>query len=181
MVNTINLLPIRSKDQIKKEIKKFKYDLITAVGIMAVVIIGVFIMFINSVLQFSVNSLTNKIKSATVTLNTYKPIAAQYYTVAKKVDQVKIIKSNRTNPNDVIYYLQSLMPTGSSLANFRFDASNAFTVSISSTNYIDIAKLLIRLEDRKLRLRNTEITAITYDHVLNSVQFVITGSYQKNE
>jgi|SRR5579872_1260238 len=180
MSNTINLLPVRTKDQIRQELTKFRYDLVTAIIIMGFVVVGVILLFVNALLDYNINNIQSYISIATNTLQSYNKLALNYYTIDKKINQVKIIQATEINPTDVINYISNLAPAGSSLSDFSLNSTETFTVTISSSNYLDIAKLLVELGNPKLKLKQTEIREIDYSKSQNILNFIISGVYSKN-
>lgn len=180
MSNTINLLPLKTKDQIKQEIIKFKYDLYTALFILVAVVIGVILMFIQAVLQFNISQVNNYTHTAMTTLSTYKSLAQGYVAVDKKYRQVKAIQVYTLSPTTVIDYITGLLPAGATLSNFSENPDGTFTVTIASTDYLSIAKLLVEFENKEVHIQSPVIKEINYEKSENIFNFIITGSYIKN-
>jgi hypothetical protein len=180
MSNTINLLPVQTKDQIKQEVGKFKFDFLTSVVIMVIVVVGVVLMFVQAFLQFNITNINNNITTATNTLNSYKSLDEGYYLVDTKVQQLKVINNYKVDPTTVIDYLSNLVPSGSNISNFTLSQNNQFTLTISNTDYIAVAKFLVVLEEPNLDVKGTEIQSIDYDTTQNIYNFIISGDYVKN-
>ncbi len=179
MSNTINLLPVRTKDQIKTEFRKFKYDFITSIVILGVVLLGIFLMFIHAFLEYNLNQLNSNITKQMNVLKTYQNFIHGYQIIDEKAQQVKLINKNKVDPADVINYMYTLIPSGSTLSNFALDEQHNFTVTIASSNYIDIARFLVILENPQIRLTQTEIKGISFSKSQNIYNFVISGTYVK--
>lgn len=180
MANTINLIPVKTKEEVKKQVTKYRGDLITAVFILGVVILAVITVFINALLQFDITALDGVLGKATSTLSTYRGIAQGYYTVDQKIVQMRTISHGRLNPDEVLTYIAGILPANASLSNFTFSDNNQFIVTISSNDYIAVAKFLVTLENTDLRLKSTEIKQITFDHTQNIENFTISGTYVPN-
>jgi len=177
MNNTINLLPSKSKEQIKKDSKKFTYDFVTAVIILIVVFTGIATILINSVLTYNASQQTSYVKEATSTLDSYRTLAAQYASISERVQRVHAVQADRLNPTDVLQYIVSIVPGDMTLSNFSLDTADDYQVTISSPNYISVAKLLVTLENPSLRLNQTELNQITYNSNTNVFDFQVSGVY----
>ena len=180
MSNTINLLPVRTRDQIRNEVKKFHYDFVTALVFMGFVVGGIILIFVNAFFTYSINSVNSNISTAKETLGTYKNLALGYTVVDRKVKQANFINLNKINPSDVIDYINSLLPGGSIVSNIGISSDGSFSMDVQNSNYVSVAKFLLTLENPKLKLKNTEIKSINFDHTQNIIMFQIIGSYIKN-
>lgn len=179
-MNSINLLPVRSKDEIRKDLSKFKYDLLTMIIVMGVVIVGVILLFIQALFQYNITNIENYITTAKSTLSTYQKLGADYYVVERKVQEAQLINSGKVNPSDVIAYITSLIPSGATLSNFSLVQKTGVTVTVTSGSSIDVAKFLVAMEDPRIRLKDTEIREIDYSQEQNVYNFIISGTYVSN-
>lgn len=177
MANTINLLPVKTGEQIKTDLKKFKYDVYAALLILFTVTFAVIFLVVNAYMEYVVNTASSTLNSESKHLESYRPLAGQYYILNEKYTQAVSISSSKVDPDDIITYIQTLVPSSATLSDFSVTDKRSFTVTISSGNYLDVAKFLFALENPNLKLQGTEIKDIQLDHTQNIVNFVITGTY----
>lgn len=178
MKNSINLLPLITEDKVKKENKKLKYDVIMGVAVSIVVLGAIVLVLADSFIKNNTNVLSEKISQDTVTLKTYTPFISQYSVLKDKVEQTGSIKKQGLDPNSLIDYLISIAPPNTTFSNLTLSANNKFTVSVSNSDYINIAKFLIVFEDPKLQVKGVTLSGIAYS--TNQLSFNLSGNFVQN-
>ena len=179
MTNTINLVPTKSKEAIKKAQKKFRYDIYTAIVVLSIVGVGVILFVVNTFYNIRVASSESAKKEGYNALTKFKPLIDKYETVDVKASQIKILREEGLSPVVAYTYLKNGAPSDFVFSNYALDTNNRFSATVTATNYINIAGFLNKLGSNSLeQITNTNLTSIVFQHAANTITFVITGTYE---
>ncbi len=176
MANTINLVPVPTREQVIKEVKKFKVDFYSALILLAFVAVAGVLLVVDSIYSVIVNSDKNVISNLKVELSNYSVIAGGMYVAKEKSSFISNIQNNAFNPINFFNFFNQSLPTGAYLQNVDLNGRN-FSMYIYSPN-ITTLSIYIDTLYKNTNISGLTVSSLVYSQNSNQAGYSISGIYE---
>ncbi len=139
----INLVPKQSKQEIKKEEKKFSLSISSILSLILLVILSLGIVFYNIISTNQLSSAKQKRNEMESQLQAYSDKYISHQEIIERIDLYKNVKSAVYSPREVVEYVMEIVERQSNIEirGFNIDDSLEFEMSGETDNLETVAKL----------------------------------------
>lgn len=139
----INLVPKQSKQEIKKEEKKFSLSISSILSLILLVILSLGIVFYNIISTNQLSSAKQKRSEMESQLQAYSDKYISHQEIIERIDLYKNVKSAVYSPREVVEYVMEIVERQSNIEirSFNIDDSLEFEMSGETDNLETVAKL----------------------------------------
>jgi hypothetical protein len=139
----INLVPKQSKQEIKKEEKKFSLSISSILSLILLVILSLGIVFYNIISTNQLSSAKQKRRETESQLQAYSDKYISHQEIIERIDLYKNVKSAVYSPREVVEYVMEIVERQSNIEirSFNIDDSLEFEMSGETDNLETVAKL----------------------------------------
>ncbi|KUK76186.1 MAG: transmembrane(s)protein [candidate division WS6 bacterium 34_10] len=139
----INLVPKQSKQEIKKEEKKFSLSISSILSLILLVILSLGIVFYNIISTNQLSSAKQQRSEMESQLQAYSDKYISHQEIIERIDLYKNVKSAVYSPREVVEYVMEIVERQSNIEirSFNIDDSLEFEMSGETDNLETVAKL----------------------------------------
>lgn len=177
---SINLIPQKSEEEIKKEESRSTLGVYTALLPMFAALTWLILVYVNSVHQSEIDSLDQDITDRQQTIDSYATVRQEHTELVKKVEVITNVVQKDFEPNqffrDLEDSIESTQDAQSGITSYERDGSGMFTINAKAGSYLDLAKIIVVFENHTV-FANAVVDKISLDETDNTVNFELTFEY----
>ena len=184
MKNEINLVPKKNRDQLLKESRAYTIDLISAVVIIIIEIISVFVITTSKAISNNEHKLKNEYISDSSNLKKFTKTIDTINNINQRYANYNVINKTFHNPVTVLSEFEGLVPSGITLSNFTYNYQGYISFNCLSTSVLSVAHLMQNFavtNSQNKYFINTQITSVNilYNNGgTKTVQFKVSTQYK---
>jgi hypothetical protein len=139
----INLVPKKSKQEIKKEEKKFSFSISSILSLILLVILSLGVVFYNIISKQQLTSAKQRQNNLENELQSYSDKYISHQEIIDRIDLYKGVKSAVYSPREVVEYVMEIVERQSNIEvkSFNIDDSLKFEMSGGTDDLESVAKL----------------------------------------
>lgn len=139
----INLVPKKSKQEIKKEEKKFSLSISSILSLILLVTLSLGVVLYNIISEQQLRTAKQRQSEIETQLKTYSDKYLSHQEIIKRIDLYKGVKSAVYSPREVVEYVMDIVERQSNVEvkSFNIDDSLEFEMSGGTDNLETVAKL----------------------------------------
>jgi hypothetical protein len=139
----INLVPKKSKQEIKKEEKKFSFSISSILSLILLVTLSLGVVFYNIISKQQLRSAKRRQSEMESQLQAYSDKYISHEEIIERIDLYKGVKSAVYSPREVVEYVMEIVERQSNVEvrSFDIDDSLEFEMSGGTDNLETVAKL----------------------------------------
>jgi hypothetical protein len=178
----VNLIPKKSKAEIKKEKKKFSFSLSSILSLIVLIILSLGIVFFNILSKQQLNSAKEQLYSREAELGEYTDKIISNEAIVERIDLYKHLQQGVFSPKEILQYVMRIVNRAGNITIRSFDLGNDldFEMSGSTSDLAVVAKLwyLLGIDDNIITInlesvgKNKSGVNFSFKGELNSENFV---------
>lgn len=139
----INLVPKKSKQEIKKEEKKFSFSISSILSLILLVILSLGVVFYNIISKQQLSSAKQRQNNLENELQSYSDKYISHQEITERIELYKGVKSAVYSPREVVEYVMEIVERQSNIEvkSFNIDDSLKFEMSGGTDDLESVAKL----------------------------------------
>lgn len=139
----INLVPKKSKQEIKKEEKKFSFSISSILSLILLVILSLGVVFYNIISKQQLTSAKQRQNNLENELQSYSDKYISHQEITERIELYKGVKSAVYSPREVVEYVMEIVERQSNIEvkSFNIDDSLKFEMSGGTDDLESVAKL----------------------------------------
>ncbi len=181
MKNEINLLPQKTRDDVKRERTTFYVDLVSAIVLIVVELSSFVLILLSQGLQKKVDAAKVSYQKNQVTINSFSKVNNLINNINYRYSNIVAIQKTFYNPIDVFHKLKLVTPSNISIYDINYDYNGNISYYAQAPDVLSVAKYMFIMTENNSQnkyFNNTQISSLSISS--GSITFNVTTDYNGN-